>query len=74
MLSIMYASSPPGRQAEVLGMRSTALNAVQIVSPLLLGAMTAGIGLAAAMWPFAALLFGGAQFCVKRARQSSTTG
>jgi hypothetical protein len=69
MLSIMYASSPPGRQAEVLGMRSTALNAVQIVSPLMLGAMTAGIGLAAAMWPFAVLLLGGAHFCVKRGRQ-----
>ena len=69
MLSIMYASSPPGRQAEVLGMRSTALNAVQIVSPLMLGAMTAGIGLAAALWPFAVLLFGGAHFCVKRGRQ-----
>lgn len=71
MLSIMYASSPPGRQAEVLGMRSTALNAVQIVSPLLLGAMTAGLGLAAAMCPFAVLLLGGARFCVRRSRQGS---
>lgn len=73
MLSIMYASSPPGRQAEVLAMRSTALNAVQIVSPLLLGAMTAGLGLAAAMWPFAVLLLGGTHFCVKRSRQHHAT-
>ena len=52
-LGIAHAASPPSRQAEVLGMRSTVLNAVAVVAPLFLGALTASIGLAMAALPLA---------------------
>ncbi len=68
-VSIIYAASPPGRQAEVIGMRTTALNLMQTAAPLSLGALSAGIGLAAAVWPLSLLLMGGAWFAWARRRE-----
>lgn len=65
-VSIVYVASPPGRQAEVIGMRTTALNVMQTAAPLSLGLLSASIGLAAAVWPLSLLLTAGAWFAWAR--------
>lgn len=73
-LGITHAASPPARQAEVLGMRSTVLNAVSVAAPLFLGTLTAGIGLGLAALPLAVILMGGAQFANRRRKMAATDG
>ena len=68
-VSIVYVASPPGRQAEVIGMRTTTLNLMQTAAPLSLGALSAGIGLAGAVWPLSLLLIGGAWFAWARRKE-----
>jgi predicted MFS family arabinose efflux permease len=64
-MSIVYAASPAGRQAEVFGMRTTIMNTVQTASPLVLGTLSVSLGLSAALWPFALILLGGASFALR---------
>ena len=71
-LGIVHAASPPSRQAEVLGMRSTVLNSVSVAAPLFLGALTAGIGLGAAAVPLALLLLCGSRFVFLRHKQRAS--
>lgn len=73
-VSIVYAASPPGRQAEVIGMRSTALNLMQTAAPLSLGMLSASIGLAAAVWPLSLLLMGGGWFAWMRRGENDSMG
>jgi hypothetical protein len=73
-VSIVYVASPPGRQAEVIGMRTTALNLMQTAAPLSLGLLSASIGLAAAVWPLSLLLMGGAWFAWARRSEGEATG
>lgn len=65
-LGIVHAASPPSRQAEVLGMRSTVTNSVSAAVPLFLGALTAGIGLGAAALPLGLVFLAGARFAYRR--------
>ena len=59
MMSLLYASSPPGRQGEVVGVRTTMLNASHTFLPLLFGALGAAVGMNPVFWSMAAALFSG---------------
>ena len=59
MMSLLYASSPPGRQGEVVGVRTTMMNASHTFLPLVFGALGAALGLSTVFWSLAGLLFAG---------------
>lgn len=59
MMSLLYASSPPGRQGEVVGVRTTMLNASHTFLPLIFGALGAAAGMSPVFWTMAALLLSG---------------
>jgi MFS family permease len=59
IMAALYAASPPGRQGEVVGMRTTMINASQTFMPLAFGAVGTALGMAPILWTMAgALLIG----------------
>ena len=62
IMSLLYEASPPGRQSEAVGLRTSLLNASHTFIPLASGALSAAAGMAPVFWLLAALLFGGAWF------------
>jgi predicted MFS family arabinose efflux permease len=59
IMAALYAASPPGRQGEVVGMRTTMINASQTFMPLAFGAVGSALGMAPILWTMAgALLIG----------------
>lgn len=65
-LSLIYTVAPEGRRSELAGVRTTSINSAQIAAPLMLGALSASMGLALAIWPFAVLLLAGCRFAYSR--------
>lgn len=60
MLALLHQHSPPGRAAEVVGLRMALINGSQVSLPLLFGALGGLIGVAPLFWAYAlALLAGG---------------
>ena len=66
IMAALYAASPPGRQGEVVGMRTTMINASQTVMPLAFGAMGAALGMAPILWTMAGALLVGSWLAGKR--------
>jgi MFS family permease len=66
IMALLYEASPPGRQGEAVGVRTTMINASQTFIPLLSGAVSALIGMAPVFWLLAATLLGGAWHARKR--------
>lgn len=62
IMSLLYEASPPGRQAEAVGLRTSILNGSHTVIPLASGALSAAAGMAPVFWILAAFLLGGAWF------------
>jgi MFS family permease len=62
IMSLLYEASPPGRQGEAVGLRTSLLNGSHTLIPLASGALSAAAGMAPAFWLIAALLLGGAWF------------
>ena len=59
IMAALYSASPPGRQGEVVGMRTTMINASQTFMPLAFGAVGTALGMAPILWSMAgALLIG----------------
>lgn len=56
IMALLYAASPPGRQGEVVGLRSTALGMSTTVTPLAYGAAGSAFGVGPVLWVMAALL------------------
>ena len=67
IMSLLYESSPPGRQGEAVGVRTTMLNASHTVIPLASGAISVAVGMSPAFWLLALLLLSGAWFVRRRA-------
>jgi MFS family permease len=68
IMSMLYETSPPGRQGEAVGVRTTMINASSTFIPLASGALSAVAGsMAPAFWLLAACLLGGAWFARRRA-------
>jgi predicted MFS family arabinose efflux permease len=60
VMAALYAASPPGRQGEVVGMRTTMINASTTFMPLAFGALGTALGMGPILWTMAgALLIGG---------------
>ena len=60
IMAVLYAASPPGRQAEAIGLRSVVQNASHTFLPLLSGALGTAVGLNPVFWAMAGLLVLGA--------------
>jgi MFS family permease len=66
IMSLLYDSSPPGRQGEAVGVRTTMLNASHTFIPLASGSLSATAGMSPAFWLLAACLLGGAFFAARK--------
>jgi MFS family permease len=66
IMSLLYEASPPGRQGEAVGVRTTMLNASHTVIPLASGAISAAVGMNPAFWVLAVFLLSGAWFARRR--------
>jgi MFS family permease len=68
IMSLLYEASPPGRQSEAVGVRTTMINASQTFIPLASGALSTALGISPLFWMLAATLYGGAWFARNRIR------
>ncbi len=68
IMSLLYEASPPGRQSEAVGVRTTMINASQTFIPLLSGVLSTALGTAPLFWVLAATLYGGAWFARHKIR------
>ena len=68
IMSLLYEASPPGRQGEAVGLRTSLLNGSHTLIPILSGALSAAAGMAPAFWLLATFLLGGAWFARRAGR------
>src|SRR5882762_1502040 len=69
IMSLLYEASPPGRQGEAVGVRTTMINASSTFIPLASGALSVLAGsMSPAFWLLAACLLAGAWFARRRVR------
>lgn len=66
IMAALYAASPPGRQGEVVGMRTTMINASQTFMPLAFGAAGTALGMGPILWGMAAALLVGSWLANRR--------
>ncbi len=59
IMALLYSASPPGRQGEVVGIRTTMLNASHTFLPLLFGGLGAALGMTPVFLTMAASLLSG---------------
>ena len=71
IMSLLYAASPAGRQGEVVGVRTTLLNASHTLLPLVFGALGAALGMGPVFWSMSTLLVSGSFFTRLRAPRAS---
>jgi len=68
IMSLLYAASPPGRQGEAVGLRTSLLNASHTLVPLVSGAASVALGMSPVFWGIAACLLGGAWFARRQVK------
>jgi len=66
IMALLYEASPPGRQSEAVGVRTTMISASQTFMPLLSGALSTAFGVGPLFLLLAASLLGGAWFARRR--------
>ena len=66
VMALLYNTSPPGRQGEAVGVRTTVMNASHTALPLAFGALGAALGMGPVFWSMAALLGAGAYLVNRR--------
>jgi predicted MFS family arabinose efflux permease len=66
VMALLYNTSPPGRQGEAVGVRTTVMNASHTVLPLAFGALGAALGMGPVFWSMAGVLGAGAYFVNRR--------
>ena len=71
IIALLYAASPAGRQGEVVGVRTTMLNASHTLLPLAFGALGSALGMGPVFWAMAAFLLSGGVFAGRRRRAAS---
>jgi len=67
IMSLLYEASPPGRQSEAVGVRTTMISASQTFMPLASGALSTAFGVAPLFLLLALSLLAGAWFAKNRA-------
>jgi predicted MFS family arabinose efflux permease len=68
VMALLYNTSPPGRQGEAVGVRTTVMNASHTVLPLAFGALGAALGMGPVFWSMAGLLAAGGYYINRRER------
>jgi predicted MFS family arabinose efflux permease len=71
IMSLLDAASPPGRQGEAVGLRTSLLNGSHTMIPLASGAASTAVGMAPVFWVLGACLLGGAWFARKQVKSSA---
>jgi predicted MFS family arabinose efflux permease len=71
IMSLLYTASPPGRQGEAVGLRTSLLNGSHTLIPLVSGAASTAVGMAPVFWVLAACLLGGAWFARQQVKSGS---
>jgi len=71
IMSLLYAASPPGRQGEAVGLRTSLLNGSHTLIPLASGAASTAVGMAPVFWLLAVGLLGGAWFARRQVKSSA---
>jgi predicted MFS family arabinose efflux permease len=71
IMSLLYAASPPGRQGEAVGVRTSLLNGSHTLIPLASGAASSALGMAPVFWTLAVCLLGGAWFARRQVKSSA---
>lgn len=66
IMSLLYEASPPGRQGEAVGLRTSLLNGSHTLIPLASGALSTLAGMGPVFWLVALFLLGGAWFARQR--------
>ena len=66
IMSLVYEASPPGRQGEAVGLRTSLLNGSHTLMPLASGAFSTFAGMGPVFWVLALFLLGGAWFARQR--------
>ena len=66
IMAVLYTASPPGRQGEVVGVRTTMINASHTFLPLLFGAVGATLGIGPVFWSMSGLLLCGGWLAARR--------
>jgi MFS family permease len=68
VMALLYSTSPPGRQGEAVGVRTTVMNASSATLPLAFGALGAALGMGPVFWSMAGFLGAGVYFVNRRRR------
>jgi predicted MFS family arabinose efflux permease len=69
VMALLYSVSPPGRQGEAVGVRTTVLNTSSTLLPLLFGALGLALGMGPVFWSMAAILGAGGYFANRKRRR-----
>jgi predicted MFS family arabinose efflux permease len=69
VMSLLYAASPAGRQGEVVGLRTTVLNASSTALPLVFGAVGSALGMGPVFWGIASCLLAGGYAGARKVRR-----
>lgn len=70
IMSLLYSASPPGRQGEVVGVRTTLLNGSHTFLPLAMGALGAALGMMPVFWSMAGVLVCGGWYARRMGRKA----
>ena len=70
IMAVLYSASPPGRQGEVVGMRTTLMNVSHTFLPLLFGAVGTALGLGPVFLCMSVLLLSGGWLARRRSVQA----
>jgi len=68
IMSALYEASPPGRQGEAVGLRTSVLNGSHTLIPIISGGISAAFGVAPAFWLLATLLLGGSWYAKQQVK------
>lgn len=66
IMALVYATAPPGRAGEAVGVRTVVLNVSSTILPLLFGGLGAALGMLPVFWSMSATLGFGAWFANRR--------
>ena len=71
VMSLLYGASPPGRQGEVVGVRTTVLNISSTALPLVFGAVGSALGMGPVFWGIATCLLTGGYAAGRKVRRTA---
>ena len=72
VMSLLYEASPPGRQGEVVGVRTTVLNISSTALPLVFGAVGSALGMGPVFWGISSCLLAGGYAAGRKVRRAKS--